>query len=811
MKINKTIKKLSKTIILSFLLAPSLLNPIQAFADSAGGVQTPEQAEKLRKQEQDKLEKYLKASKDAEEFNKNGSTQLTNAVNGTKPYSNVLTVTQNPTKEIHVTPDEYWNKKTELQKDYATQTKDILDKTQAAKDLTQKEKDAQAKYDEAYAKYKEDYAAWEKETKQFLEKTASETGWSVQQVLDFLGKDLPNISYVSAGKDMTFDKGSLRSFSQSELNSILSNSKVDPGLKNYLKTKEWGNLYKLEQGVSWKYINVFKDTKTGKMVDVKVTIQGLGNNYSNKYGLPPMIMVGEKYIGTDVAGIGAVRYGLEFFEHGTDKKVTIPSLLGAGDIDYNQSIAVFNATSVLRGSKNKEANGKDYLGSISTGGDDITEGKDSKYQSWFLLHDVDNLSYVFSAADPAWGQKTPDDSDFMGFYHQMIGGIPLPIKQTPPTKPTPPKITKTEINTNYSIYKISIDKPEINVIPKPIKDVAIGNVDGSIKESANGKTVLKGQQLTYTLDTVKFSSLRKDQSKIEWKDTLPNEVTFNALKVETPEGKDISNQFEINHQGQLVTVTAKPEYLQIVNKDKSQEFALAVPHVYVTVNKDNADFKNNYTILLDSGEFLSNEVENKTPGFTTKKQVFDDNSKNIDKQMVRKNQVLNYVGDLDLTKLDNLAISDDLLEKGISLTDNFDSKRLEVSKVTKDSLKVYLADDSKAKGLGQEIDPNDYKVDWTDTSWKVSLVKDKQVISKYAGKKLRILFKPTVKQTAEGTIYNKVIPNYFGGQIESNRVENPVSYEVMPQTGSKKLLIISGITIGLILTSVVGIVLYKKK
>ncbi|MEI2414147.1 hypothetical protein V8V50_09430 [Ligilactobacillus salivarius] len=120
---------------------------------------------------------------------------------------------------------------------------------------------------------------------------------------------------------MTFDKGSLRSFSQSELNSILSNSKVDPGLKNYLKTKEWGNLYKLEQGVSWKYINVFKDTKTGKMVDVKVTIQGLGNNYSNKYGLPPMIMVGEKYIGTDVAGIGAVRYGLEFFEHGTDKKL----------------------------------------------------------------------------------------------------------------------------------------------------------------------------------------------------------------------------------------------------------------------------------------------------------------------------------------------------------------------------------------------------------------------------------------------------------------------------------------------------------
>lgn len=110
--------------------------------------------------------------------------------------------------------------------------------------------------------YKDIYTKWEKDNQQFLEAAAAKTGWSVQQVLDFLGKDLPNVSYVSAGSNMTFDKGSLQSFSQSELNSILSNPKVDPGLKGYISSKAYGNLYKLSQGVSWKYNNAFTDTKS---------------------------------------------------------------------------------------------------------------------------------------------------------------------------------------------------------------------------------------------------------------------------------------------------------------------------------------------------------------------------------------------------------------------------------------------------------------------------------------------------------------------------------------------------------------------
>ena len=353
--------------------------------------------------------------------------------------------------------------------------------------------------------YKDIYTKWEKDNQQFLEAAAAKTGWSVQQVLDFLGKDLPNVSYVSAGSNMTFDKGSLQSFSQSELNSILSNPKVDPGLKGYISSKAYGNLYKLSQGVSWKYNNAFTDTKSGKSVDLKVTVQGLGLDYSGRYGLPPMIMVGEKYIGSDVAGIGAVKYGLTFLEHGTNTPINITSLIGVGDVDAKQSVAVYNATSALRGSENKNYSGDDYLGSINTNGiDDFSEGKNTQYQSWFLVPNSSTISYVFSAADPAWGNVAPDGSGFMGFYHQNLGGISLPIKNTPPTPPTVKynhtnvaleKPTPTEVTYHYDTIMpatipggtpISYHYNEISVpIPNPTK-----------KADKEGKTLIAGDEST---------------------------------------------------------------------------------------------------------------------------------------------------------------------------------------------------------------------------------------------------------------------------------------------------------------------------
>ncbi|MDW3023677.1 SspB-related isopeptide-forming adhesin [Ligilactobacillus salivarius] len=352
--------------------------------------------------------------------------------------------------------------------------------------------------------YKNYYAKWENDNQQFIKAAATKTGWSVQQVLDFLGQNLPNVSYVSAGSNMTFDKGTLQNFSQNELNSILSNPKVDPGLKGYIASKAYGSLYKLEQGTTWKYNNAFTDTKSGKSVDLKVTVQGLGLDYSGRYGLPPMIMVGEKYIGSDVAGIGAVKYGLTFLEHGTNIPINITSLIGVGDVDAKQSVAVYNAVSALRGSENKDYSGDGYLGSINTNGvDDFSEGKNTQYQSWFLVPNSSTVSYVFSAADPAWGNDAPDGSGFMGFYHQNLGGIPLPIKSTPPTPPTIhykhtnvalEKPTPTEVTYHHNIIQfgginrtnVSYHYNEISVpIPNPTK-----------KADKEGKTLIAGDEST---------------------------------------------------------------------------------------------------------------------------------------------------------------------------------------------------------------------------------------------------------------------------------------------------------------------------
>ncbi|OQR18999.1 SspB-related isopeptide-forming adhesin [Ligilactobacillus salivarius] len=399
--------------------------------------------------------RYNNAKSDAQNLNSDSNStrnSLDSAIRNAQSTNGVKLI-DDGTRNVTVDVNNYAAKKAEIERDNKQQADSINSQVQ---------------------QYKDEYANWEKSNKQFLEKAAAKTDWSVQQVLNFLGKNLPNVSYVSAGSNMTFDKGTLQSFNQSELSSILSNPKVDPGLKNYLSSKAYGSLYKLAQGTTWKYNNAFTDTKSGKSVDLKVTVQGLGLNYSGRYGLPPMIMVGEKYIGSDVAGIGAVKYGLTFLEHGTNTPINITSLIGIGDVDAKQSVAVYNAVSALRGSENKDYSGAGYLGSINTNGvDDFSEGKNTQYQSWFLVPNSSTVSYVFSAADPAWGNSAPDGSGFMGFYHQNLGGIPLPIKSTPITPPTlhyhhinVALQPSTPLKANYTEYEIST---KTKVTPEPPK------------------------------------------------------------------------------------------------------------------------------------------------------------------------------------------------------------------------------------------------------------------------------------------------------------------------------------------------------
>ncbi|MGO5385801.1 SspB-related isopeptide-forming adhesin, partial [Ligilactobacillus salivarius] len=645
-------------------------------------------------------------------------------------------------------------------------------------------------------KYQQDYANWEKSNKQFLEDTAAKTGWSVQQVLDFLGKDLPNVSYVSAGSNMTFDKGTLQSFSQSELNSILSNPKVDPGLKGYISSKAFGDIYKLAQGTTWKYNNAFTDTKSGKSIDLKVTVQGLGLDYSGKYGLPPMIMVGEKYIGSDVAGIGAVRYGLTFLEHGTNTPINLTSLIGVGDVDAHQSVAVYNAVSALRGSENKDYSGNGYLGSINTNNvDDFSEGKNTQYQSWFLVPNSSTVSYVFSAADPAWGNSAPDGSGFMGFYHQNLGGIPLPIKSTPPTTPeihyhldsvTVEKPTVhyhensfTPGDTNvvpFSYTNISVDTPTPETASYNYSDLLVKHKttkSDSVKANntdvkMDGKTVVAGSKLTYKIETDDFqastgttTATRKPTKSYVIVDKLPDGTTpdINEITVvNTATKQDLTKNFTIafDNATNTVRLEANDALIKMINADLTKTYPKLEQNLPVTVTGKVINLNNRAKTIIDGIEIGSNIVTNEVTTSTPEKTVNIGNN-NADGKYSITNDTQKYVVTVDYSRFANVIVSDDIAKKELSFTDNMIDKN-NVAQLNTDSIK--LLDKS-----GKAVDSNLYTPTVTKTTTGYSIkftIKDPvKFIKAYGGQKLNLEYTVRTRDGVTGDVLNNIIQNNF--------------------------------------------------
>lgn len=701
--------------------------------------------------------------------------ELENAVKNAQNILGKNNVSQDPTVTKTTTVGNTKATVDEVNQDYQTQLNNI---------------------NQVVQKYQQDYANWEKSNKQFLEEAAAKTGWSVQQVLDFLGKNLPNVSYVSAGSNMTFEKGTLQSFSQSELNSILSNPKVDPGLKSYISSKAFGNLYKLSQGVTWRYSNAFNDTKSGKSVDLKVTVQGLGLNYSGKYGLPPMIMVGEKYIGTDVAGIGAVKYILTFLEHGTNTPINITSLIGVGDVDAHQSVAVYNAVSALRGSENKNYSGDGYLGSINTNNlDDSSEGKNTQYQSWFLVPNSSTVAYVFSAADPAWGNGAPDGSGFMGFYHQNLGGIPLPIKSTPPTTPeihyhldsvTVEKPTVhyhensfTPGDTNvvpFSYTNISVDTPTPETASYNYSDLLVKHKttkSDSVKANntdvkMDGKTVVAGSKLTYKIETDDFqastgttTATRKPTKSYVIVDKLPDGTTpdINEITVvNTATKQDLTKNFTISFDNatNVVRLEANDALIKMINADLTKTFPKLEQSLPVTVTGKIINLNNIATTLIDGIETGSNVVTNEVTTSTPEKTVNIGNT-NADGKYSITNDTQKYVVTVDYSRFANTIISDDIAKKELSFTDNMIDKN-NVAQLNTDSIK--LLDKN-----GKAVDSNLYTptVTKTNTGYSIKFtVKDPvKFIKTYGGQKLNLEYTVRTRDGVTGDISNNIIQNNF--------------------------------------------------
>jgi len=329
----------------------------------------------------------------------------------------------------------------------------------------------------------------------------------------------------------------------------------------------------------------------------------------------------------------------------------------------------------------------------------------------------------------------------------------------------------------------------------PVKDVEAGTVVGDTDASINNDVIMNGQDVTYPLTVSDLPANRAyDVKTLNWTDTLDSSIDYKSLKVYSKTGEDITDKFRVSVAGQKLTITATDEYLAEINADKTQAWAMPIVDVYGVANKDGVEIPNDFTVKINDNEYKSNVVENSTPTFNPTKEDLDGKGNNIDGENVLQGDTLHYALNWDLTGLNNLAITDDLLVKGLSFTDDYDEKKLDVTDATKSDFKITLADSGKTETndttVTSKVGDNATFVDGSQTADKFDMddvtysmdngklvIKAKnpaEFLQKYAGKKLVITFNPVVKKGASGVIYNTATQNNFGDDVDTNTVKNPI-------------------------------------
>ncbi|MCB6168107.1 hypothetical protein LIG27_10695, partial [Bifidobacterium longum] len=147
-------------------------------------------------------------------------------------------------------------------------------------------------------------------------------------------------------------------------------------------------------------------------------------------------------------------------------------------------------------------------------------------------------------------------------------------------------------------------------------------------------------------------------------------------------GEDISNIYDIttttdadgNHV--VTAVGTDTGMLTAMNLDKTSSYKMPYIVITGTVNADNATLDNKILIKINGSSVATNTVENKTPNPTpTKSETVDGNTEDGNGKTVLKGDTINYKISLDYSQLTtSTAISDDQKAKGLSMTDNYDSK-----------------------------------------------------------------------------------------------------------------------------------------
>lgn len=219
-----------------------------------------------------------------------------------------------------------------------------------------------------------------------------------------------------------------------------------------------------------------------------------------------------------------------------------------------------------------------------------------------------------------------------------------------------------------------------------------------------------------------------------------------------------------------MTVSANADYMKTMNADKSQAFVKPIVDIYAVANADNATIANKYTEKINNDSNDSNTVKNTTPSVKPQKQDLNNDDQDINGQDIKPGTIMNYHMTWDLSGLKDVAITDDMLQKGLSFSDDYDQTRLNITARTKTDFTI--VDTTTKNSVAAET-----TVTWDDKagSWTVKANDPKAFLQAHAGHQLTIVFKPVVKDDATGTLVNTAVQNDFGQAYQTQTVTNNIT------------------------------------
>ncbi|HEM4276062.1 TPA: LPXTG cell wall anchor domain-containing protein [Streptococcus suis] len=248
--------------------------------------------------------------------------------------------------------------------------------------------------------------------------------------------------------------------------------------------------------------------------------------------------------------------------------------------------------------------------------------------------------------------------------------VTLPVKPIPKELPTPPQVP----TVHYHAYHLT-------TTPEIMKKEVVNSDQANLHE----KTVAKNSTVIYPLTVDALSPNRAQTTSLIFEDYLPAGYLFDKETTQKENGNYILS-FDVTKN--FVTLTAKENLLQEVNKDLTKVYQLTAPKLYGSVQNDGATYSNSYKLLLNKGTtntytVTSNVVTVRTPGDgeTTTLITPDKNNENADGVLINDTVVAlgttnhyRLIWDLDQYKGDRSA--KETIARGFFFVDDYPEEAL---------------------------------------------------------------------------------------------------------------------------------------